>query len=635
MHFTVTLEPQEFFRTEFDVLPVNPDRPREWPNPSVWLDPASRLGLRTWAESLPQLQTDWVQLYTIYNRSLTDLAALRFSMFDNAEQSLPAAGLPWFMTAFGRDSLITSYQALPYIPQLAEAALLTLAAFQAEKLDDFRDAEPGKILHEFRFGELTAFEEVPQSPYYGSADSTMWYLILLDEFERWTGRVDLVRQAEPIARAALEWIDKYGDRDGDGYVEYQRRNEKTGLENQCWKDSWNSIQWADGRLAELPRATCELQGYVYDAKMRCARLAREFWDDPEFANRLESEAADLKHRFNRDFWLEGKGYFALALDGKKQAVDALSSNIGHLLWSGIVDDDKAPSVVEHLMGERLFSGWGIRTFATGQIGYNPIGYHVGTVWPHDNAIIMLGLRRYGYNAAAAKIGMALLEAADVMGGRLPETFAGYSRFDTSFPAEYPTACSPQAWASGAPLMVVSGLLGLKPEQSKLESNPDMPEKIRYLQLLNIPGRWGTTDVGINLDDKIVIELNDRVGDEAKQVAQIFEGIARRINPRNAIGRRVTILMNLGDKGVWRIVADNGKVSVDQHDELSDVTFNMSLEMLKDILAGKQEINTAIMSGKVKVEGETSLMVRAIRVLARPNETMMPLIPGGKIYRRAA
>jgi putative sterol carrier protein len=248
---------------------------------------------------------------------------------------------------------------------------------------------------------------------------------------------------------------------------------------------------------------------------------------------------------------------------------------------------------------------------------------------------MLGLRRYGFNAAAAKIGMALLEAADVMGGRLPETFAGYSRANTSYPAEYPTACSPQAWASGAPLMVISGLLGLKPEQSKLESSPDMPEKIRYLQLLNVPGRWGTTDVGINLDDKIVVELNDRVGPEAKKIAQIFEGIARRINPRNSVGRRMTIRINLEDKGIWRIVADNGKVSVDQRDEPSDVTFDMSLDMLTDILAGKQEINTAIMSGKVKVQGETALTVRAIRVLARPNETMMPLIPGGKMYRRAA
>jgi len=229
--------------------------------------------------------------------------------------------------------MIVSYQALPFTSELAAATLQALAEQQGTRIDDFRDEEPGKIMHEVRFGEMTAFEERPHSPYYGSADATPLFLILLDEFERWTGNAELVRQLEMEARAALTWIDKYGDRNGDGYVEYSRRNKETGLENQCWKDSWNSILFADGTLSRLPRATCEIQGYVYDAKMRCARLAREFWHDPELANRLESQAAELKRRFNQDFWLEDRECFALAIDGDGRKVDALTSNIGHLLWN--------------------------------------------------------------------------------------------------------------------------------------------------------------------------------------------------------------------------------------------------------------------------------------------------------------
>ena len=310
---------------------------------------------------------------------------------------MPAAGLPWFQTLFGRDSLITSYQALHIVPELAANTLDVLASLQGTRRDDFRDEEPGKILHELRFGELTAFEERPHSPYYGSADATMLFLILLDEYERFTGDTDRVRRLEPNARAALAWIDEYGDRDGDGYVEYERRNTETGLENQCWKDSWNSILFADGTLAKLPRATCELQGYVYDARRRCARLAREIWRDDELALKLDAQADSLKQLFNHDFWLDDRGYYALALDGDKKPVDALTSNIGHLLWSGIVDDDRAGEVAARLFEERLFSGWGVRTLADGEGGYNPIGYHQGTVWPHDNSLIAAGLRRYGYD----------------------------------------------------------------------------------------------------------------------------------------------------------------------------------------------------------------------------------------------
>jgi glycogen debranching enzyme len=406
---------------------------------------------------------------------------------------MPAAGLPWFMTVFGRDSLITSYQALPFTAELAETTLRVLAQYQATEIDDFRDAEPGKMLHEIRFGEMVHFGERPHSPYYGTADATPLFLVLLDEYERWTGDVELVRELEPNARAALRWIDEYGDRDGDGFVEYQRRNEETGLENQCWKDSWDSIRFADGTIAKGPIATCEIQGYVYDAKQRCARLARTVWGDDELAERLEREAAELKERFDRAFWVVDRAHYALALDGEKRQVDSLTSNTGHLLWSGIVPEEKAEAVARLLVGKRLFSGWGIRTMADGDAGYNPIRYHNGTVWPHENSLIALGLARYGFRAEAAQVAKAILEAATYFDYRLPETFAGYERTRTAFPVEYPSSCSPQAWATGAPLALLRAVLGLEPDGDRLSCDAVLPDGINRIELTEIPGRWGTAD----------------------------------------------------------------------------------------------------------------------------------------------
>jgi glycogen debranching enzyme len=305
------------------------------------------------------LETDGDARAHVYDQSLVDLAALRFyPHIAEQDVSLPAAGLPWFMTLFGRDSIITSYQALPYQPELARTTLRTLAARQGTTVDDFRDREPGKILHEIRFGELTATGEWPHSPYYGTADATPLYLVLLDEYERWSGDADLVRELEPNARAALEWIDRYGDLDGDGYVEYQTRNPRTGLVNQCWKDSWNSILFSDGTIAQGPIATCEIQGYVYDAKRRAARLAREVWRDDKLAERLTAEADDLRRRFHEDYWIPDRAFFALALDGEKRPVDSLTSNIGHLLWSGIVREEQAQALARHLMGEGALLGLG-------------------------------------------------------------------------------------------------------------------------------------------------------------------------------------------------------------------------------------------------------------------------------------
>jgi glycogen debranching enzyme len=397
------------------------------------------------------------------------------------------------MAIFGRDSILTSLQALPFTPELARTTLEVLGQRQGTTYDDFRDEEPGKILHEARLGEMTAFEERPHSPYFGSADATPLFLVLLDEYERWTGDGATVQKLEPEARAALNWIDEFGDLDGDGYVEYNRRNTVSGLENQCWKDSWNSILFADGTLAPLPRACCEIQGYVYDAKLRCARLAREFWGDPGLAEDLEREAAELKERFNREFWIPERGFFALALDGHKRKVDSLTSNIGHLLWSGIADPDKAEQCARHLLGPELFSGWGVRTMGRREGGYNPIGYHVGTVWPHDNSFIAWGLRRYGYREQAARVAWGILEAAPYFRHRLPEAFAGYARERTHFPVEYPTACSPQAWASGAPLLLLRTLLGLEPVGNCLLVDPAIPTAIQRLELLGIRGRWHEMD----------------------------------------------------------------------------------------------------------------------------------------------
>jgi glycogen debranching enzyme len=397
------------------------------------------------------------------------------------------------MTMFGRDSILTSLQALPFTSELAATTLRELAARQGARVDDFRDEDPGRIPHELRYGELTAFEERPHSPYYGTADATSLFVVLLDEYERWTGDRKLVRDLEYEARAALRWIDDYADLQDNGYVSYRRRNERTGLENQCWKDSWDSISYHDGHLPGFPRATCELQGYAYDAKVRGARLARLVWKDEPLAERLEAAAADLKRRFNRDFWVADGEYFALALDADGAQVDSLASNVGHLLWSGIVDRTKAKAIAARLMEPRMFSGWGVRTLAEGEGRFNPIGYHVGTVWPFDNSFIAWGLRRYGFRAEAARIAAGILEAAEFFGGRLPEAFGGYRRELTRYPVEYPTACSPQAWSTGTPLLLLRTMLGLEPLDDHLIVDPALPTRIGRLELLDIPGRWGRID----------------------------------------------------------------------------------------------------------------------------------------------
>ena len=510
--FRFALMPKSLWTTNLQVTPVTGKTVHN-PKFATEEGDAMRRNLKDWIDTAPTL-TCHPQIGRLYIRGLMDIAALRFRPDTLAEHSLPAAGLPWFMALFGRDSLITSYQMLPFKPELAGATLRALAAAQGKKEVELTEEEPGRILHELRFGELTHFHERPQAPYYGASDTTPFFLILLDEYERWTGDVNLVRALEPNARAAMNWMDHFGDRDGDGYIEYERKT-KLGLENQCWKDSWNSILFHDGTLAPTPRATCELQGYAYDARLRCARLARDIWKDEALAVKLETQAADLKRRFNQDFWIPDRKFFALALDGHKRQVDSLCSNIGLLLWSGIVDDDKARALRDHLMSPQMFSGWGIRTMAMGEGGYNPIEYHNGTVWPHDNSFIAVGLARYGFRQDAAAIIAGIFEASWFFDARLPEVFSGYDRGNTRYPVQYPTACLPQAWAAASPMLGIRTLLGLEPKGDVLTSveNPVLPPWMGTLTLDGIPGRWGRATVVAKGDDKAMLstkQIYDRL-----------------------------------------------------------------------------------------------------------------------------
>jgi glycogen debranching enzyme len=455
--------------------------------------------LRAWRLHAPDLVTDWEDLRNTYHRSLADLAALRMRPRNQGVtlRDLPAAGLPWFMTVFGRDTLITSFQTMLLGSSLAAGTLEALAALQSTGHDDQRDAEPGKIVHELRVGRVAL--EGGAFPYYGSVDSTILFLILLSELYRWTGDLDAVTALREPAMNALRWIREQGDLDGDGYIEYHRRSQK-GLESQSWKDSWDSMRFRDGLVARTPIATAEVQGYAYDARVRTAELARRVWGDEPLAVELEAEAEALKGRFNDDFFLEGEGggRYVLGLDHAKQPIDSLCSNIGHLLWSGIVDEPRAGLIAEQLVSPSLNSGWGIRTMSDVERGFNPIGYHTGTVWPHDNSLVMAGLCRYGYRQYANRIASAMMEAARHFDYRMPEVFAGYTRERTPFPVAYPTACSPQAWAAGAPVLFLRSMLGLRPdpETGKLHADAVLPEACTRLELRGVEALGRQFDITV-------------------------------------------------------------------------------------------------------------------------------------------
>lgn len=450
---------------------------------------------RAWWRGATEVESDNELFNLTLQRSTTDLRLLVNEGPGRREWHL-AAGIPWFVTLFGRDSIITALQVLAFRPQIAYATLDVLAARQATTLDPERDAEPGKILHELRTGELAAIGELPHTPYYGSVDSTPLWLILLGATFDWTGDRALLDRLWPHALAALDWIDRWGDRDGDGFVEYERRN-PTGLLNQGWKDSSDAVRDRHGRLASTPIALVEVQGYVYDAKRRMAHLA-EVRGETELAARLEREAAALRERFEAAFWVPDLRYYAMALDGEKRQADAITSNPGQALWTGIVSPERARPVADRLLGPGLYSGWGVRTYAAGQPGYNPIGYHTGTVWPHDTSLIAAGLKRYGLEDEANELISRVFEAAQAFPAyRLPELFCGFERDSATSPVPYPVACSPQAWAAGAPFLFLETMLGLRPhaERGELELlHPHLPSWLRSVRVRNL--RVGTALVDL-------------------------------------------------------------------------------------------------------------------------------------------
>ncbi|MGH3087879.1 MAG: amylo-alpha-1,6-glucosidase [Rubrobacteraceae bacterium] len=410
-------------------------------------------------EDAPELEAHDVDLKSSWEQSVEDLASLSLDAGDGL--LVPAAGAPWYMALFGRDSLITSHMTLLLGSESAKNTLRTLARHQAKDFDDFTDAEPGKILHEMRRGELAFFGESPETPYYGTADATPLFLILLEEVWRWTGDEELVCEMEESARRCLAWILTHSKKTGNGFIAYETRS-SAGLQNQGWKDSDDSMLFQNGTRAEGPIAPCEVQGYVYDALLRTAELSEKAWRDGALAVGLREEAAALKNRFDESFWMEDKKYYALALDGEGRQVDSTTSNAGHLLWSGIVPAKKARYIADRLMGEKLFSGWGIRTMAEGEGGYDPHSYHNGSVWPHDNAIIAEGLNRYGFVEEAGRVAAAILDAAPHFDHRLPEVFSGHSR-EKGAPVELPRSCSPQAWAAASVPALIRTMLGIEPD----------------------------------------------------------------------------------------------------------------------------------------------------------------------------
>jgi glycogen debranching enzyme len=446
-----------------------------------------------WVDACAQISTDNELFDRLIDASVRDLQAL---MMPVGENRLPAAGIPWYLAPFGRDSLLSSCEALMINPEVARGTLLVLAGLQAQNDEAWRDAEPGKILHELRTGELARTGHIPHTPYYGTVDATPLFLMVAGGYYRWTLDLDTMRQLQPALDAALRWIDEWGDRDGDGFVEYHQRA-PAGLINHGWKDSHDSIVHADGSIAQGPIALVEVQGYVYEAKLRIADVY-EALGDAARADELRTEAGELRAAFNQAFWDPDEGFFALALDGRKQQVRSVTSNPAHCLYCGIVDDDKAALVAERLMAADMFSGWGIRTLSGSSPAYNPMSYHNGSVWPHDNAIAAAGLKRYGFDAATNRIAAGLFDVASgARDFRLPELFCGFQRDGSRAIVAYPVACIPQAWAATAPFMLVQAMLGISAHAPQNQLTVDRPRLPDWLEAVEIRGiRLGGSKVSL-------------------------------------------------------------------------------------------------------------------------------------------
>jgi glycogen debranching enzyme len=448
---------------------------------------APDLALKEWTEKATHCHSSNVDVERAFTQSVEDMGALRLHQAEFSEDVwLPAAGVPWFVTVFGRDSLIVSLQNMSVYYPFAHGALQKLGALQATEMDDWRDAEPGKILHEIRFGELAHFHRIPHTPYYGTADATILYLLVLAEAYAWDGDSALIERYLPVAERCLAWIDHYGDLDGDGFQEYKTRS-SLGYENVGWKDSGEAVVYPDGSQVRQPKGLCELQGYVYDAKRRMADLY-EALGNAERAVELRSQADQLKRRFNEVFWMPEEGFYAYGLDPEKKLIRTIASNPGHCLWSGIADADKAGQVVKRLLQPDMFSGWGIRTLSSQNPAFNPFSYQLGSVWPHDNSIIAAGMKRYGYHAEANTVARAIFDAARYFASyRLPELYAGLQRVEGGFPVQYLGANIPQAWAAGSIFQLVQMMLGLRADapNKRLYVNPHLPDWITDLRLQNL------------------------------------------------------------------------------------------------------------------------------------------------------
>ncbi len=480
--FALHLSPDAIWALDVSMIWELPERSSEYPVP-VWKKSVQEESLAVWLRDAPTLETDDRTLQLAYDRSLRDLVMLELTL--SSGHAILAAGVPWYMAIFGRDAIISGLQTLPVAPRFAIGTLRTLAAYQATRSIAFRDAEPGKMPHEIRFGALSESDAVPHSRYYGSVDATPLWLILLGAAYRWVGDRELVQELLPVAKRALHWIDTFGDLDSDGFVEYQTRS-RQGLANQGWKDSWDGVRFADGQLPEPPIALVEVQGYVYAAKLAMADLF-EAIGKPDEAASLRTEASRLKERVQEAFWMPEHQCYAMALDGQKRQVDGIGSNQGHLLWAGLPEPEFAAKVVERLMAPDSWSGWGIRTLAKSMTGYNPVGYHTGSVWPHDTTMIAAGFHRYGYDREATVLADGILGSAQWFAAqRLPELFCGWDRMATPFPVNYPVACSPQAWAAGSTIMLLTVLAGMQTADDGLHLSPIATG--RRLRLSGMPYR---------------------------------------------------------------------------------------------------------------------------------------------------
>ncbi|HEX2911287.1 MAG TPA: glycogen debranching N-terminal domain-containing protein [Chloroflexia bacterium] len=444
-----------------------------------------RLAYESWFKECTGISSDNEVFDKFLQRSIYDLRILTEELPTGL---LPVAGIPWFAVPFGRDSLITAMQTLIFDPQISVGTLRYLARFQGQKVNDWNEEEPGKILHEVRAGEMTVLHEMPHVPYYGSVDSTPLFLMLFAQTMRWLNSEELYKELLPNIKAALNWIDNYADKDGDGFIEYHCHNDR-GVKNQGWKDNAFSLLFRDGSFPEPPIALCEAQAYVYAAKMWVAEVV-ERYNEKEWAARLRQEAAELKQKFNEKFWIPEEKFYAQALDRDKKVIPVVTSNPGHCLWCGIVDEDKAGFLAEHFMTDDMSSGWGIRTVSSNEPTFNPMSYHNGSVWPHDNSIIASGLKLYGYHSESNSVISQIFAASQRFRYyRLPEVFCGFQQDNRyySSPAEYPVSCSPQAWTAGAAIYFLQTMLGLEVDAARnhVVINPHLPSWLNELTLLNL------------------------------------------------------------------------------------------------------------------------------------------------------